>query len=225
MHVRLGAAGTPSCSDYFPFPVTATNVFYAIGEHNALCFAPFGIEDLLAPALDDGGGAESILLMAALNIDRSGFTLNGTGPYLALSYELLGNMLGIIQKYRGTGKMRGFVQHHDLGCVLAFSKYDLKISYKQPQEGKPISGGLVIEVSDDEFIMVGIGFKVEFLPKGGEPCKVGYIRIEEGTFIQDEWIRGRILNGDEGAYRIEIGSVAAALCVEMYKYESFVSIS
>ncbi len=85
------------------------------------------------------------------------------------------------------------------------------------QDGKPISGGLVIEVSDNEFILAGIGFTAEFLPKNGEQYKVGYIRIEEGTFENSRWKRGKVLNGDE-AYRISIGRNPAAICVEMYKY-------
>ncbi|MGO4546251.1 DUF5597 domain-containing protein [Paenibacillus sp. 2TAB23] len=196
---------------------SATNVFYALGKHNALCFAPFGIEDFLAPPSDDDAGIDFGIMMA-LNIDFSAFMLNGTGPYLARSYELLGNMLGIIQKYRGTGKMTGFLQHNDQGCILSSSKYDLKVTYTRAKEGKPISGGLVIEVSDHEFIMAGIGFSVEFLPKRGESGKVGFIRIEEGTFVKDEWVRGRVLNGDEAAYKLRVGSNPAALRVEMYQY-------
>jgi len=196
---------------------SVTNVFYALGKHDALCYSPFGIEDFLAPPSDDGGGIDIGLLMA-LNIDLSGFNLNGTGPYLARSYELLGNMLGVIQKYRGTGKMTGFLQNHNQGCLLSFSQYDIKVSYDRQQEGKPVSGGLAIEVSEHEFIFAGIGFSVEFLPKRGNTAKVGHVRIEEGTYVQDEWVRGRVLNGDEAAYRVRIGSSPAALRVEMYQY-------
>ncbi|WP_158602219.1 GH35 family beta-galactosidase [Cohnella endophytica] len=198
--------------------VSATNVFYAIGKFDALCFAPFGIEDFLSPPQDDGGGIDFGLMMA-LNIDMSAFQLNGTGPYLARSYELLGNMMGIIHKHRGTGKMTGFLQNHDNGCLLSLTEYDLKLSYKRQQEGKPIAGGLVIELSDNEFILAGIGFSAEFLPKRGESAAVGYIRIEEGKFVDNEWIRSRVLNGDEAAYGVGVGSHPAALRIEMYKFE------
>jgi hypothetical protein len=199
--------------------VTATNVFYAIGKHNALCFSPFGIEDFMAPASSDSaiGGLDSGML-AALNIDFSGFNSNGTGPYLAQSYKVLSNMMGIIIKYRGTGKMTGFLQNNNSGCILPFSKYDLKLNYRRPSEGKPVSGGLIIEVSEDEFILVGTSFSAEFLPKRGEKAKVEFIRLEDGEFVEDKWIRSRILNGDE-AMNISIGANAAAMCVELNKYE------
>jgi len=127
-------------------------------------------------------------------------------------------MLGTIQKYRGTGKMKGFLQSNEPGSILSFSKYDVKISYKFNKEGKPASGGLVIEVSDDEFIVAGIGFTLEFESKAGNVSKVGYVRVEEGTFVQDEWIRGRVLNGDESTYGIIVGSLPSVLCVEVYPY-------
>ncbi|WP_068505146.1 DUF5597 domain-containing protein [Paenibacillus kribbensis] len=195
---------------------TATNVFYALGKHDALCFSPFGIEDFREPS--DHGESIDTGIMVALNIENSGFVLNGTGPYLARSYELLGNMLGIIQKYRGTGKMTGFLQNHEAGCILSFSKYDIRITYNRLPEGKLASGGLVIEVSEDEFIFAGISFYIEFLPKRTSSMKTSYVKIEEGKFVQGEWVPGRVLNGDEGVYHIKIGNNPAVLRIELYQY-------
>ncbi|MBT2291515.1 DUF5597 domain-containing protein [Paenibacillus albidus] len=193
---------------------SVTNVFYAIGKHNALCFSPFGIEDFLAAP--DAFAEVDMSLLTSLNIDFSAFNATGAGPYLARSYELLGNMLGMIQKYRGTDKMTGFLQNIEPGCILSFSKYDLKITYKIRQEGKPVAGGLVIETADNEFILVGANFSVEALPKRGASSKAGYIRIEEGAFVQEQWVRGRVLNGDEAAYGFSVGSFPSALRVELY---------
>ncbi len=114
--------------------------------------------------------------------------------------------------------MTGFLQNHDRGTILSFTKYDIKISYQREEEGKPISGGLIIEVSEDEFILAGIRFTAEWLPKREENAKVDYISIEEGTFDNDVWMTSRRLNGDEGS-RISIKNKPSALKVEMYKYE------
>ena len=197
--------------------VSAANVFYAIGKHHALCFSPFGIEDFLAQPSGDNGRLDISLLME-LNIDYSAFIDNGTGPYLAQSYKLLSNMMDIIIKYRGTGKISGFLQNNDRGIILPLSKYDLKLTYKPVEDRKPIAGGIIIEISEDEFILAGIGFTAKFLPKRGERATAGYIKIEEGTFENSKWIRGRILNGDE-ANSVTVGSNPAAMCVEVYKYE------
>ncbi|WP_219836903.1 beta-galactosidase [Paenibacillus sp. R14(2021)] len=97
--------------------VSAANVFCAIGSFDAIGFSPFGIEDFLAGDVDEADAS----LLSTLNIEQSGFVLNGTGPYLARSYALLGSMLPVIHRYRGTGAMTGFVQQRDKGCMLSFA--------------------------------------------------------------------------------------------------------
>ncbi|WNS40775.1 DUF5597 domain-containing protein [Paenibacillus sp. MMS20-IR301] len=196
---------------------SAANVFYAVGKHNALCFAPFGIEDFLKEPADGDSGADAALLLT-LNIDKSGFTLNGTGPFLADSYRLLGSMIHTISGYRGTGCMRGFLQNHERGTILPFAGYDIQITYQRKEERQPVSGGLVIQTAEDEFIIAGMRFTAEWLPKRGEQAMADYIRIEEGMFVNDVWCMSRVLNGDE-ASRISVKSKPAALKVKMYKYK------
>lgn len=197
--------------------VSATNVFYAIGKHNALCFSPFGIEDFLSQSLN-GSKRPDLDQLNELNIDSPAFTDNGTGPYLAQSYKLLGSMMDLLLKYRGTGKMTGFLQQNDKGALLQLTKYDLTLTYRMEEFGRPVSGGIVIELSEDTFILAGIGFTAEFLPKSGEEASVGYIKIEEGHFENSEWKRGRTLNGDE-AFAVTVDSDPAALFIEVYKYK------
>ncbi len=195
---------------------SAANVFYAIGKHNALGFCPFGIEDLAnRDANKDENGPDMAFLMA-LNIDFTAMVTTGTSHYLGLSYKLLGNMMGVINQYRSSGKMTGFLQSNNHGCLLSFSAYDLHVKFKNPSDGKPKSGGLIIEVSENEFIFAGTGFNVEFLPKRGESNKVGYIKIEEGRYEKERWIGRRILNGDEG--RVSVGRTPSIVRAEVYKY-------
>ncbi|WP_445744773.1 DUF5597 domain-containing protein [Paenibacillus sp. FSL R5-0527] len=49
--------------------------------------------------------------------------------------------------------------------------------------------------------------------------KTSYVRIEEGKFVQNEWVPGRVHNGDEGVYHIKIGNNPAALRIELYQYK------
>ena len=64
-------------------PVTASNVFYAFGQYNALGFSPFGIEDMFPVPSPSGSAPEEApapapAVMAALNIDLSAFSNTGT---------------------------------------------------------------------------------------------------------------------------------------------------
>ncbi|MFD0711720.1 DUF5597 domain-containing protein [Paenibacillus sp. GCM10027626] len=81
------------------------------------------------------------------------------------------------------------------------------------------NAGLIIEVTEDEFIVAGVSFEFEFLLKRGAPGKLGMIRAEEGSFSENQWIRGRVLNGDQSAYNLKIGRKPAAMRVEVYCYQ------
>ncbi|MGI6334297.1 MAG: DUF5597 domain-containing protein [Saccharofermentanales bacterium] len=192
---------------------SAAAVFLAFGKYNAIGFNPFGIEDLFAPRSGGFDPAE----LAALNIDVSAFSNEGTAAYLPRSYCLISNMLGTIARYRGTKQMTGFYQYGDAeGCMLSFSKYDIRIAYGRTSPGKPPAGGLVIEVDADNFIFAGTNFLALFLPKKGIEKHVGYVMIQEGEYQDDVWRPGRILNGDE--QRVGLRDVPQALQVEVFQY-------
>lgn len=79
--------------------------FYAFGEHNAICFSPFGIEDAA---------------------DNFVFTQ---------SYELLNEVQHLIKKYQGTGKMRAVLQEADETYKdIYLGDYKIKVMYEKPNE-------------------------------------------------------------------------------------------
>jgi hypothetical protein len=184
---------TRGSKDSVPF------LFYAVGKHNALCFSPFGIEDLLSGAA--GLGEEEL---RKLNIDPS--TMGGNriqaGRMLAKAYEMISSMNPMIFKAHQEDKIQGFLQFHDKGTVLLFSKYSVKVSYgtgslfgPPPSPQDPLAGGFIIEVSPDEFYAVGVSCKISFYSKNKRI--VGVLIKEEGQFSKSGWQRERILNGDE----------------------------
>ncbi|SDF71486.1 hypothetical protein SAMN04488542_11598 [Fontibacillus panacisegetis] len=58
-------------------------------------------------------------------------------------------------------------------------------------------GGIVIEVSEDEFIFAGLNFDVQFTPLSDSHYAAEFIAIEEGEFDQESWVRSRRLKRDE----------------------------
>lgn len=92
-----------------------------------------------------------------------------------------------------------------------------------PREAQTIEshGGLIISLGDDTFIVAGTGLTVTFAPRRvGDPI-AGIERIEEGEFVDGEWRRGRVLNGDqshEGRHlRLPPGEVGIQR-VTLYRY-------
>ncbi len=192
---------------------SAASVFLAVCKYDAIGFNPFGIEDLH----DHPAPPFALAELAALNIDASAFDSSGTATFLPMSYGLISHMMGTISAYRGTGRMTGFYKYGDAGgCIVPFDGYDVRISYGRSAPGTPPAGGFIIMVSDSTFLVGGVNFTARFLPKTGDQANVGYIEIREGSYVDDVWVPGRILNGDE--QRISLHSEPQVLRVEVFTY-------
>lgn len=79
--------------------------YYAFGEHDAICFSPFGIEDAA---------------------DNFVFTK---------SYEVLNEVEHLIKKYQGTGKMRAVLKEgSETDKDIYLGNYKIKVMYEKPNE-------------------------------------------------------------------------------------------
>ncbi|MBQ8098699.1 MAG: DUF5597 domain-containing protein [Bacteroidaceae bacterium] len=147
--------------------------YYAFGEHDAMCYAPFGFEE----------------------------TYND--PYLLGEYQTLGELLPLITQHQGTGHMHGFIRQEgihqpDDSCLLDFKDVLFKVKYIK---GEHRAHGLVVRLSDDEFIVAGVGGYLlpQAVNSDKQECKIAY--AEELQLGPDgEWQTIYVLNGDETAH-------------------------
>jgi hypothetical protein len=141
--------------------------FYSLGEYNALCFSPFGI--------DNGVYSEEHPLKDA--------------------YRVLGNLSPLIAKEQGSGNMRGFMQQGAKGESIDFGDYEMRVNYHSTVDYEGY--GLVIRLSKDEFLVSGFGINVSFHSKNKSLPGISYGTIREGFFENGEWKTLRYLGGDE----------------------------
>ncbi|MDH4461936.1 MAG: DUF5597 domain-containing protein [Flectobacillus sp.] len=158
---------------------------YALGSQNVLGLSPFGIDDQTP--------------------DEDPFT-----P----AYKALSKVKDVVLKYQSTNKMTGIlldknkpIQNFDLGdysiqanigkTIIDFSLVFVGIPSKDPKPG--IAGGLLINIGEDEFIIVGKHFNIELKAKktNRDLPFLDIELIEEGYFDKDIWKPIRRLNGDE----------------------------
>lgn len=197
--------------------VTASYCLYAVMGKNAVCYSPFGIEDLALPP--ESIEKPPMEVMAALNIDPSAFDITGSREYLAAAYGLIEQMKPLYLKYRGTGHLKSYVKKSetDFGTWFQFEEYDLAVAYAPKMPAKPLAAGAVFELAPNKFLITGMMSTLTFRPKEGEKLQADYLKLEEGTVVQGEWKPGRILNGDE-KMALKLGDMPACLYVELYKY-------
>ena len=197
--------------------VTASYALYAFGAKNAICYSPFGIEELtLDPSMVDRPPME---VMIALNIDPSAFEIAGSKDYLATINGMLEDIEPLYLEKRGTEQLKTFVRHGDLdyGTFLRFRKYDLSVAYNPKQTATPLGSGMIIELSEDTFLIIGMSCRMEFRVKPGVNKNLDILRLEEGSYKNGEWKRNRILNGDE-KMSLSFGPMPKMLLVKVYQF-------
>jgi beta-galactosidase GanA len=154
------------------------NAFWAIGEHDAIGFSPFSIENLPPEGVKTLGAA----------------------------YRLLDQLKPLITTHDGGKTMRGFRAPvaYD-GTVdltprkASFGLWDFTVTVVDPWTPKDrqdyaAHGGLVIQTGADEFIVAGRGITITFATKDGA---VGLETVRELRFENGQWVDGRWLNGDQ----------------------------
>ena len=191
----------------------SVNVFYAVGQHDAIGFSPFAIESATGPAA--AGLAESYTQLA------------GLAP-IVLAHQGRGTMAGLLPE--------GTEQPQPQRVLLG--GYALQVTYeRQPgpslaeggiaPSGPPspttrwTAGGLVIATGRDEFLFAGAGVTVTFAPSVPENVNVGILSAEEGAYYNGQWSHLRWLGGDQthqGRHvRLEPGRFSVQR-IKLYRY-------
>ncbi len=157
-----------------PGPFDSVNALYAIGQHDAIGFSPFSIDSL----------------------DEE------TSSVLTASYDLLTQLAPLVLAYQGKGLMAGLLPEgaeQRLPQQLRLGNYILNVSFDRPTNHTTgvLSGGLVIATGTDEFVFAGTGLTVTFEAATAGDQQVGLLSVEEGKYLNGEWVAGRRLNGDQ----------------------------
>jgi beta-galactosidase GanA len=178
-------------------PDAGADAFYAIGEHDAFGFSPFAIDDI-----KDGKSS------------------------LPQAYRVLKQLAPTINRYQGSGKVRGFKApvsfDGDVDVApqqVHMGSYTLQVSFNAPWEKLTPAevqtrGGLVIQTGDDEFIVAGKGLTIVFGSADG--AQVGIEQAIEGLDSQGRW-----MNGDETHQGRHIGLSGDAFTIQrvkLYRY-------
>jgi hypothetical protein len=167
------------------------HVFYAVGEHRAICVSPFGIDSLIQTqhaVLDDANVQEVVKTL------NTSFSLS-----LSAAYSVLENLLPLL--HDSDLAAQGILQDHLPYHYLALNNTAMQIVFNSTlYDATEPAGGLVVEVGEGELILAGAGFTAVLHTE--------IIEIEEGKYHNGQWMCYRRLNGDERNLRMpEVPSI------------------
>lgn len=142
--------------------------FLAIGRFDAIGYSPFGIE-------------------------------SHVGNFEA--YETLSQIAPLVLEHQGTDRIHAVsLTQADDSETFSLGGYRLRASlvgHYRPTTPPERGYGIVMAVAPDEFVVAGGNLQVTFASDDNPHETVGLATVEEGEYRDGEWVRGRVLNGDE----------------------------
>ncbi len=199
-------------------PETSTNpanAIMAVGKYDTIGFSPFGID-----------GNRPI------------------PPDLATVYGLLDQMSPMILAHRGTDSITAArLNQGDSPKEVKLGNYTLTLTYTgrsshiapQPKgqvaappqfsaaatasEPPLEAAAILIATGPDEYYFVGGGMRIDFTPNTQGPQNVGLGDVQQGNFVNGEWVVARQIAGDDDAHgEILILRPYTILRVTLYRF-------
>lgn len=159
----------------------AAQAFYAIGNHNAIGYSPFGVDRY------EGGE------------DRA----------LSRAYDALSQLAPLILENQTKHQVAGvMLEELTRAQRIQVGDYTLNISPNSGRRPLPpeatyapdtvvrIPHAIFVATRPDEIYMSGSGVTITFAVPSGD-MRVGLGTVEEGEFVNGEWHKGRTLGGDD----------------------------
>jgi len=182
------------------------NAFYAIGQHDAIGYSPFGIDSVSR-------------LMAASADPEQGGSVDVQSLPLAKGYDVLGQLAPLILKYQGTGSIGAVVLNAgELNRSLNVGQYSVTVSAVQNRRSAAVASttaeaapayAMVIATGPEEYVIAGSNVEITFSPNTPGPPIAGLAQVQAGHYAEGVWMPGRWLNGDDVLLNYKLAEAAA----------------
>ena len=182
------------------------NAFYAIGQHDAIGYSPFGIDSVSR-------------LMAASADPEQGGSVDVQSLPLAKGYDVLGQLAPLILKHQGTGSIGAVVLNAgELNRSLNVGQYSVTVSAVQNRRSAAVASttaeaapayAMVIATGPEEYVIAGSNVEITFSPNTPGPPIAGLAQVQAGHYAEGVWMPGRWLNGDDVLLNYKLAEAAA----------------
>lgn len=171
----------------------AANAVYTIGERGGIGYSPFGIESRGYVSSNTG-----IVTSADASNDIQPFTF---------TYLQLRSMASEILKHQANGTIHAAwlkgSSPEITESTFDMGKYRVKATLRGSRSGSAMGYALIMMDAEDQFTVMGRDVDVTFAPIDGSSI-AGLAKVQEGDFVNNEWVAERWLNGDEIQLRYDL---------------------
>lgn len=172
----------------------ASRLAYCIGHYHAMCYAPFGIDDIKKPFSMFQG------MLFGVDVEDPALKTPQDFEEYAWFGKTLFSMMPIIAPKYGTNNLQAVcAEKKEQQNIMDFGKFKIMVMFQNPFVKIAENGvALGIKTKEDEAYLIAYNCIPIFA--AGDAKNLDILELEEGTFVDGKWVRGRRLNGDEAAY-------------------------
>lgn len=178
----------PECATH---SYAAARAIYCVGHHNAMCYSPFGFEDMGKPFT----GSQAFLFGADVT-DPALKVPQNTDEYGKIN-RILNSMIPLLTARYGTADLQASMAEAEKAASFDLGIYRINAVFESPLSERRDGACLVLKESEDTFYVVVHAAMLQFLSNDPARQSLDILELEEGEFVNGQWVRGRRLNGDE----------------------------
>lgn len=167
---------------------------YCIGHYHAICYSPFGFEEM-------GGEAFGASMAFLFGVDTTDPMLSVPQKPEEYGYvtKALREMMPKLTAAYGTSGLQAVIAEKPENDTMIFGCYGFKAVMNSPMSSRKDGYCLVLQETDDSFyILVNGAMLVPFSTDPDRPY-LDILSLEDGCFHQGQWHPDRRLNGDQVA--------------------------
>ena len=178
----------PECATH---SYAASRLLYAVGHYHAMCYSPFGFEDIGKPF-----SASQSYLFGVDVTDPALKTPQSIEEYSAVS-GFLRSMLPMLTARYGSRDLQAVSGEKPEDDKMLFGTFGFQVMVDSPMLPGKNGGCLAWKESEDTFYLLVTNAALAWFSADPARPNVDVLALEEGHFENGRWIRGRRLNGDE----------------------------
>ena len=185
----------------------ASRNLLCVGKYHAMCYSPFGIEDMGQPL--------NASQMALFGADASDPALNKSQDvktYSQINHLLGGMMDKLLSKY-GTTELDAASGEFESESSFHMDGVKIKVKYTEKEGGL-----LILRESMQEFYILAHHAWLNFQSDSPEKPGIDILALEDGQFVDGVWHRRRRFNGDEIVSNTFTADEPVLLRVKLFTY-------
>ena len=202
----------------------APRLVYTLGHYHAMCYSPFGFDDIGKPFTAVQG------FLFGMDVSDPALKTPQSFEEYAAFGQILRQMMPMLAAAYGTDRLQAVSAETDpaipgpggnpfaaIPPTMSFGSFRLSVRFQSPMNPRNDGACLCLKISDSECWVVGSACGLTFTSADPAKPNLDLLQVEEGRFENGAWIPGRRLNGDETASLSLEGP--AVLHVKFFTYD------